>query len=329
MSKGLKRDLCLSISGLTKNQFYYIEKGTRPGRKPTSATIWRNPEDMQEYLLDNADVVHKIVEIKLDPDLANWYHMITRTLQILGYYINHKKVYRLMHEYLLLEEPRTRSGRNFVRYRRVAPTRALEIIEMDIKYVWIYEIRKYAFVLTVIDTFTRYVLDWTVGYRMKSEQVKAVWERIIVKYLQPEGVLGRGLDVEIRNDNGKQFNSKLIIEFFNENYLDQVFTHPYSPEENGHIESFHNTLSKALSKDHFVSLGQLEKRLERFYLCYNNERSHSSLKGLAPSKFWTLTEKNLIDILPLDKRRIKFKLNVAYQDVLTLPNINKYDYRAV
>jgi transposase InsO family protein len=31
---------------------------------------------------------------------------------------------------------------------------------------------------------------------------------------------------------------KLIQEFFKENYLNQVFTHPYTPQENGHIESF-------------------------------------------------------------------------------------------
>ncbi|MFT6336796.1 MAG: hypothetical protein ACJATI_003557 [Halioglobus sp.] len=34
---------------------------------------------------------------------------------------------------------------------------------MDIKYVWLYEKRKYDFVLTVIDTFTRYVQHWLVG----------------------------------------------------------------------------------------------------------------------------------------------------------------------
>jgi len=329
MSLGLKRDKCLAITGLTKNQFYYVQKGTKPGRRPSNITIWRDPCTLIKYNVDNVDVVQKIVDIKLNPDHTNWYRMITVALQILGYYINHKKVYRLMLEYILLEEPRKRTGRKFVKYRRVAPHKPLEIIEMDIKYVWIYGIQKYAFILTVIDTFTRYVLHWAVGYTMKSPQVKAVWEHIIVAYLQPAGILKAGLDVEIRNDNGKQFNSNLIINFFKENHLNQVFTHPYTPEENGHIESFHNTLGKALKKDQFTTLDMLEQRLKKFYTCYNNERSHSSIKGIAPAKFWALYDLNKIEVIPLEKRRIKFELKVAYQDILTIPLINKYDYRAL
>jgi len=178
----------------------------------------------------------------------------------------------------------------------------------------------------VIDTFTRYVLHWSVGYSMKSEQVKTVWEYVIANYLQPAGILKKGLDVEIRNDNGKQFNSNVMINFFKENYLNQVFTHPYTPEENGHIESFHNTLGKALSRDQFTTLNQLEDRLIKFYTCYNNDRSHSSLKGIAPAKFWALHELNEIEVVPLEKWRIKFQLNMPYQDILTIPSINKYDY---
>ena len=329
MSLGLKRGDCLEITGLTKNQFYYINKGTKPGRRPSNVTLWRDPSTLIKYKVDNVDVVQKIVDIKLNPDLANWYRLITITLQILGYYINHKKVYRLMFEYLLLEQPRKRTGREFVKYRRVAPHKPLEVIEMDIKYVWIYGKRKYVYILTVIDTFTRYVLHWDVGYTMKSDQVKAVWEYIITTYLQPAGILKQGLDVEIRNDNGKQFNSNLVIDFFKENHLNQVFTHPYTPEENGHIESFHNTLGKALSKDQFTTLDMLEQRLKKFYTCYNNDRSHGSIKGIPPSKFWALYELNKIEVIPLEKRRIRFELKVAYQDILTIPSITRYDYRAM
>ena len=329
MSQGLKRDICLAITRLSKDQFYYIQTGVKPGRRPSDVTIWRDPDTMIQYEVDNADVVQKVVEIKLNPDMPNWYKLITRTLQIGGYYINHKKVYRLMLEYILLEEKRKRSGRNFVKYRRVAPHKPLEVIEMDIKYVWVYEVRKYAYILTVIDTFTRYVLHWDVGFTMKSHQVKAVWEYVITAYLQPANILKNKLDVEVRNDNGKQFNSDLIINFFKENHLNQVFTHPYTPEENGHVESFHKTLGNALKKDQFTSLKQVEKRLKKFYTCYNNDRCHGSTKGIPPAKFWALYELNKIEVIPLEKRKIKFKLNVAYQDILTISDVDKYDYRAL
>lgn len=329
MGSGLKRDLCLKIVGLTKNQFYYELKGRKPGRGASNTTPWRDPETLLNYEVENIDVVHKIVEIKLNPDHTNWYRMITVTLQILGFYINHKKVYRLMFEYILLEERRNRTGRDFVKYRRVLPEGPLRVFEMDIKYIWVYSKKKYAFILTVIDTFTRYVLHWDVGYTMKSEQVKSVWEFIIAEYLQPAGMMEKSVEIEIRNDNGKQFNSNMMIDFFKSNELHQVFTHPYTPEENGHIESFHNILGKALRKDQFTSLQMLEQRLNKFYTCYNNNRSHSGTIGIPPAKFWTLYELNKIEVIPLEKRQVKFKLKVAYQDILTFPQIDKYDYRAI
>ena len=329
MSLGLNRDDCLEIVGLTRNQFYYIRKGTNPGKGVSKHTIWRDPKTKKEQLIDNAEVVKEIVSIKLNPDLSNWYRLITISLKISGYYINHKKVYRLMLEYLLLENKRTRKGREFVKYRRVTPSGPLRVIEMDIKYFWIHERCKYAFVLTVIDTFTRYVLHWSVGYTMKSDQVKSVWEFVVAEYLQEAKVSITDIDIDIsvRSDNGKQFNSKIMSSFFKDNDIRHEFTRPYTPEENGHVESFHNILGKSLKRDKFTSLKQLEKRLEKFYSSYNNERSHSGTKGVPPSKFWALFDLGKIEVIYLKNHAQQFKLKVAYQDILTLSGINKYRYR--
>ena len=196
MFEGLGRDPCLEVIGLTKNQFYHKSNGCRPGQSPSTITKWRDPHTKIMYEQSNVELVNKIVEIKLDPDHANWYRMITRTLQIRGYYINHKKVYRLMMEYLLLDLARRRTGREFVQYRRVCPKGPLEIIEMDIKYVWITGTRKYAFVFTILDTFTRFVLHWSVGYTMKQDQIRDGWEEVIVDYLQPANMLERDIEVE-------------------------------------------------------------------------------------------------------------------------------------
>ncbi|MBK9270323.1 MAG: transposase [Saprospiraceae bacterium] len=216
-----------------------------------------------------------------------------------------------------------------MKFRKIAPTGSLQIIEMDIKYVWIEGTNKYAFVFTILDTFTRYALHWSVGYSMKSEQIKWSWEYVIAEYLQPHGVNPKDLVVEVRSDNGKQFTSDMIRQFFVDNGLNQVFTKPYTPEENGHIESFHCIINKALANDMFIDLKHLEQRLERFYICYNNDRSHSGTKGIPPTKFWTLFDLGYIDVVPLKINQIRLKLKVAYQDILTLPDINKYQYRVI
>jgi len=329
MAVGLPRDKCLEIVGLSVNQFYYNQKGTKPGKRKSQYTVWRDSKTLIKYEIANQDVVSKIVEIKLNPDLPNWYKLITMHLRIQGYYINHKKVYRLMFEYLLLEDRQNRKGREFVKYRRVTPSGPLRVLEMDIKYVWIHEKRRYAFVFTVLDTFTRYVLHWSVGYSMKSEQVKQVWEFVIANYLQPAGIKQDELDIDlvVRSDNGKQFNSNLMSSFFETNEISHEFIKPYTPEENGHVESFHAILGKSLRRNRFTSLDQLEKRLGKFYTSYNNDRCHSGTKGLPPAKFWALFDLDKIEVIYLKNRAQKFKLKVAYQDVLTLTNIDKYKYR--
>lgn len=179
MSMGLRRDTCLHIVGLSKNQFYHISNGLKPGRKPSHFTRYRNPETLEEKMIDENKMVLAITTLKNNPDHGHWYRLITKTLQINGYYINHKKVFRIMTKFVLLEDKIITGKKDYVQFRRVTPTCPLEIVEMDIKYVWIGGARKYAFVLTVIDTFTRYVLDYSVGYSMTSHQVKKCWEYII------------------------------------------------------------------------------------------------------------------------------------------------------
>ena len=150
---------------------------------------------------------------------------------------------------------------------------------------------------------------------MKSIHVKQAWEEVIVKYLQPADLLNRGIHVEIRNDNGPQFGSKLIEAFFKENHLHQVFTHPYTPQENGHIESFHNILSASLARQEYWDLEQLTTKLTIFYEKYNNKRLHGSIANLPPKLFWELWDKDLITRTVKDHGKVKFTLKVEYQQL--------------
>lgn len=232
---------------------------------------------------------------------------------ILGYLINHKKVYRLMQQAQLLKAKNKGNDKSYVRYRIVTPSAPLEVLEMDIKQVWITEHRRYAYILTILDTFTRAVLHWSLGYNMKRTQVKKAWEQVIEEHLQPADQLSKGVHVELRNDNGPQFGAKEIRDFFQDNYINQVFTHPYTPQENGHIESFHNILKEAIGKQVFWSLLELEDRLKVFYDKYNNMRLHASIAYLWPMEFWQLWNEGKIIRVEKGKNKVKFKLTIPYQ----------------
>jgi putative transposase len=71
------------------------------------------------------------------------------------------------------------------------------------------------------------------GYRMTSAQVKAAWEHVIIEHLQPADILSQEVHIELRNDNGPQFSAAAIRSFLADNHIGQVFTHPYTPQENG------------------------------------------------------------------------------------------------
>jgi len=324
MSLGLRRKHIFELTGLTRHKLYHKPTGRKVGKQPTQTTLYKDPKTQLLSVRDNEEVIKDIIYILSEPDLPNWYRLVTATLQVKGWYINHKKVYRLQRENGLLKKARKAKGRTFVKFRRVCPQAPLRIIEMDIKYVWIDGKAAYAYVLTLIDTFTRFVLHWAAGYTIRQEQVKCAWQKVILEYLQPADLLKESIEVEVRNDNGKQFCAKMIQQYFEQNHLNQVFTHPYSPEENGHVESFHKTLGYSLKGSYFESLNDLENRLKRFYKTYNNERQHSSIAMLSPSIFWALWEDHKITMTIFEKRKARFKLNIEMQNVLNQQNVRRY-----
>lgn len=307
IAQGLKRDVALRISGISKHQYYHKPKPETRGRRATTRTD-RVDENDEIKSVPNSEVVEQIKRIQQDPDLDGGYHKMRYELAHLGYLINHKKVYRLMKEEALLKEKHRAKNKAYVRYRVVTPERPLQVVEMDIKMIWVVKDRRNAYVLTIIDTFTRAVLHWRMGYRMTAEQVKSAWEHVIIEHLQPADLLTQDVHIELRNDNGPQFSATVVRAFMAENHIGQVFTHPYTPQENGHVESFHFILNKAIENQTFWSYWQLEERLTLFYEKYNNRRIHSSLAYLCPHTFWELWNENKIQRIELPKKKVKFKL---------------------
>lgn len=170
--------------------------------------------------------------------------------------------------------------------------------------------RKYAYVLTVIDTFTIYVLGWTVAMSITKRQVKALREFIIVSHPQSHQMLHKKVRIEIRNDNDPRFSAKAILSLLSEKHLCQTFTHPYTPEENGHIESYHNTLGKMLDRNHFWEIKELENALERFVIKYNEVRIHSSWAHLTPHILWQKWKLGNIERKIKDGYKVIFKLKI-------------------
>lgn len=163
-SQGLKRDVALSITGLSRHQYYYKPKKSRQGRKASLVTKHVNGE---AFL--NEDIVNEIIELQKDPDTAYGYKKSTVALKMKGYLINRKKTYRLMRENQLLQEKVKKAAKTFAKYRKILPEGPLRLLEMDIKMTWIESVQKHAYTLTLIDTYTRVALHRLTKYSINKE----------------------------------------------------------------------------------------------------------------------------------------------------------------
>lgn len=308
--------LALEAFSLTRHQYYYRAKArsgkdgnSRPGCSASTYTLHFSVDGVVSER-PNQEVVGIIQAVQRDDDLRCGYKRMTAYLHLRGYQINHKKVYRLMLVNDLLLSRLAKVDRRYVTHRCARPEQPLTLLEMDIKMVWVEEHQRYAFILTILDTFNRVALNWELGYSMKWADVRRAWEWVIEHHLQPADLLAKGLHIEIRNDNGPQFLASRLQEFFADNHLVQVFTHPYTPQENGHVESFHAILSQALAHEHFWTLQQLEARLAIFYDKYNNERIHSATAYLPPQVFQKAWEEGVIELRQGKQKKTIFRLKV-------------------
>jgi transposase InsO family protein len=296
IGQGLAAVKALSVACIPKSSYYYqLKVETRsvvglPGRRPPGFTLrWTEGGWVKET---DAAVI-KFLEHLLSLEFIDYgYRKCHSSLGNNGYHINHKKVYRLMKTEGLLRGSRIQTTGKVERAggRMVCPARPFVFLEMDIKYLYIRGEGRTIFLLTIIDTHSRYALDYSLGYQMTQVEVKQLWQRA----LSSETFKAYGPDsvekVTVRNDNGSQFIAGSVKEFFAGQGIKQEFTHVATPEENAHIESFHSILEEALVGIDFEARSNTATWLETFYKFYNTERLHSSICDLFPGRFlvaWT------------------------------------------
>ena len=89
----------------------------------------------------------------------------------------------------------------------------------------------------------------------------------------------------IRTDNGTQYVSK-FMESARMLGLRQEFIWRHTPQQNGHVESFHKTLKKEYLWPHeFTSYRDAEAVIAGAYEDYNERRIHSALGYVTPNEF--------------------------------------------
>jgi putative transposase len=300
VGKGLNVSSAVTIAGIKKSTYYYRSNGRPKGKRPSTHTL-----KYDEGMVSNDIVVKEIINL-ISPEYHDYgYKVSSELLKRMGYNINPKKVNRLMrdnnllHPQMMKQEP---LDKLWIKYTSPPLDGPFKTIEADIKYVYIHGENRNAFLLTFLCTFCRYAPVWDLEYSMRNAQVIDLVMDFIHHTIVKENIDKEKTKVVIRTDNGPQFIAKKLASALDTIGLTHEYINPGTPQQNGHIESFHNTVTRLVcNRNIFGDLNHARSIFQEFFFAYNNTRVMKSLLYYPPKQFLKLWESGLIGIKK-DKR---------------------------
>ncbi len=152
--------------------------------------------------------------------------------------------------------------------RAVCPARPNHIWVSDFSYLpWK---AGFLYLATVMDLFTREIVGWAL---LQTHSVQLVLQAFFV------ALQNRPRPAIFHSDNGREYNSKQIVQILTE--LDTRISRSAKgcPWENGYQESFYSQFKVDLGDPgRFKTWGQLVYEIYRLLWRYNHTRIHSALK---------------------------------------------------
>lgn len=304
VAQGMSVKKALAVAEVPRSSYYYRPNGKRIGKAPSTHTR------CGDLLLVNEVVVKEINDILSGEFIDYGYERTTEELKKRGFHINKKKVYRLMKETSLLfpKIKREPGKRKFVEFTVPLVTKPLETIELDIKYIYIQGLKKHAYLITMLDVFSRTALVWELNNTMKAEDAIRLVGKLVSDWLFPMNLDPHELSVKIRTDNGSQFIAKAFKTSLENAHISNEYIRPATPQQNAHIESFHSTLSRLVcEKYYFEDIQEAQDVLKRFFHTYNSKRIMKAILNMTPLEFLGAWSEGRIDCV-IKGREVKYFL---------------------
>ena len=130
-------------------------------------------------------------------------------------------------------------------------------------------------VLTVVDTFSRYVPILDARFSYRGENVVTTLDRVCGQIGYPK---------TIRVDQGSEFISRDMDLWAYRNGVVLDFSRPGKPTDNAFIEAFNGRFrAECLNAHWFLSLADAAQKLETWRRDYNEERPHSAIGNNVPA----------------------------------------------
>ena len=211
--------------------------------------------------------------------IAWGFWMVFYYLRNQGFTWNHKRVYRVWKEdglNLRKMPKRPKIRREFLDL--MAPDSINEGWAMDFLGEWVVGHEEQSVrVINIVDECSRRAL-WT-------EARGSITGKALVDILE-KVVAWRGKPAYIRCDNGPEFIADVLKKWAEDNNIELKHIQPGKPSQNGIVERLNGTLrTECLNLEWFPSLEYLNEKIQDWFMVYNEQRPHSSIKYLTPTQF--------------------------------------------
>lgn len=192
-----------------------------------------------------------------------------------GMRVNHKRVERICREERL--QVRRRRRRKLCRLPRLAAPAERRHERWCLDFIEDTTVRARRFrCLTVLEQWSRYLLELFVATSIPAARVCAVLEQLVDEHGAPE---------EIVVDNGPEFVARALVELCAKHKIRLSHIEPGKPQQNGYVESFHGRWrDEYLNPEIFLDLRDARRKQVRNRHEYNHHRPHSSLGNRTPAE---------------------------------------------
>jgi transposase InsO family protein len=188
-------------------------------------------------------------------------------------YLSPTSVYRILDDAdLLYRWKRSRRAGE----RPAEPTGPHQRWHVDLMYLRVND--SWYFLVTVLDSYSRYVVHWELLTSMTAAAVRLVIQDALTK---------TGAQPALVTDNGSQFTAKDFKKLARDFDLEHIRIRTYHPESNGKLERFHRSTREALEPSDLANLTTARAIIGRWVEHYNGTRLHAALNYLPPVEYHT------------------------------------------
>lgn len=259
----------LKYAGISRRRWYY---------KPKPREIGLNPAVV--------DAVRRISKRRPTYGTRRMAVQVTRDT---GTATNRKQMQRIFRKIGYIQPQKTKNELVHTGRRLFKPKAPNQLWETDITYIWC-GVDGWCYCFNVIDCYTR---KW-ITYAFDVDATRCVAIESITNAIAAEKPNCSRL--RLRTDNGNQYTSRDFRKAVRALGIGKhEFIYKNTPEQNGHVESFHKTLKKEYIWPHdFANYQKAEQVIAEAFADYNNERIHSAIGYMTPVEFaaqWEMINK--------------------------------------